>query len=258
LALANELLDCEVSGVKLLPDESAISSVSNKRVDARLLVKSELSESRALPDELVTCVVSGYRCVPADGQRCDETGEWTSRPQLVVCAVSNKTVRRDMCVASDISDRELLQSLARRSFKSEKWLHPDEAVPCHWHARWLARREEAICRRCELTFDRRLIVDGEFRYFRELMTRQRVGEDGSRFLEQLKSVPAIKRTSRAFFIRSRPKSSILFFRLHVETRFKMGVYDVGVVAKVSKGGVLKILSPFTEQIKKTETWKRVK
>lgn len=254
LALENELIQCEVSGAKILPSESAFSSVSNKRVDARNLVTGSFSQDQALPDELVTCVVCGKRGVPADGDRCEKTGEWTCREDLVRCAVSNKLIRKDMCVVSEVSGRHLLKDLARRSFRSKQWLHPDEAVRCYWNVGWLAKAEAGKCRRTGLTFDRRLIADHEFKYFTKLMCQEVLGQEGSQFLTEIAAIPQLKRTKRAHFIQSKPKSPFLFFRLVVETRFRLGVELIGLVAKVEKDGSLKVFRPLTLQDKNKRSW----
>ena len=80
-------------------------------------------------------------------------------------------------------------------------------------------------------------------------------ESGQQFLTDIKALQLVefKRLQSLSFIRRHAKSSVLFFRGVVETRFRMSVHHVLFVARVEENG-LNIISPLTEQLQ-DGTWK---
>ena len=256
LALKNELVTCSKSGRHLLPSETGLSSVSWIRVDSDLLRKSDFSENMALPEEFLTCAVSGRKGLPSDGVKCAVSGDWIGKSFAVNCEVIHQPVRPDLCVQSAVSGRWLLQTKARRSFRSREWLHPDEAAYCHWNGGYLRTSETRICQRTGLTFDSTLIdIDGVFEKLRPLMYGEIPVENAANLIATLKeTLPDVfKRLHTLCFIRRMSNSKTLFFRAHIDSRFRMECYYVTFAAKV-KDSRVEIISPLTREMN-DGTWK---
>jgi hypothetical protein len=73
--------------------------------------------------------------------------------------------------------------------------------------------------------------------------------DGTHYLSALqKAHPAsLKRTYKLAFIRRTPTSRICFFRALILSRFRIDLYKVAFVARIT-GDSIKIISPLTRQL----------
>ena len=250
LALIDEMVVCAKSGGRFLPSETEHSSVSNLRVDRRLLKKSDSSNSLALAEEMLTCAVSGRKGVSADGVICAETEQWIGRDFAKVCTVTNRFVRTDLCVQSQISQRWICQTHAIQSFRSGEWLHPDEAAYCYWNEDYLRMTLTAVCKRTGLTFALELIdKSGQFHLLKSFMSGQTSSEDAASIIQKIKDAEpvALKRLKRLFVTQRNPKSFIRFFRAQVESKWRLSVYYVLIVAKVENGKT-EIIAPLTREV----------
>ena len=250
LALIDEMVVCAKSGGRFLPSETECSSVSNLCVDRRLLKKSDFSNSLALAEELLTCTVSWKKGVPADGVTCAETEQWIGRDFAKFCTVTKRYVRTDLCVQSQISQRWICQSHAIQSFRSGEWLHPDEAAYCYWNEGYLRRTLTAVCKRTRLTFASELIgQSGQFHLLTSFMYGQSHSEDATAIIQKLKDAEPVtlKRLKRLFVMQRNPKSIVRFFRAQVESKWRLSVYYVLIVAKVEDGKT-EIIAPLTREM----------
>ena len=247
---------CAKSGGRLLPSEIDYSSVSNLRVDQRLLQKSEFSKSLALPEELRTCAVSDRKGVLADGVMCAQTGQWIAKEYARICSVTKRFVRADFCVESQISKRWMYQSHAIQSFRSGEWLHPDEAAYCYWNEGYLRKTLTAVCERTKLSFASELIDrTGQFHLLTPFMLERVPSEDAAARISTFKDKEpvALKRLQKLFVVQRSPNSTILFFRGHGESKWRLAFYHGLIVAYV-KDSKIEIMSPLTRQMS-DGTWK---
>lgn len=128
-ALAAEMVKCEETGGWFLKSHVAWSDVSRKRVDARLLISSDLPpHRRGLASETATCDVTGRRLL------LDEVG---------VSAVSRRTVALDQLV---------------RSARSGRVGTADETVTCAESGQVLLRDEVRLCEETGLVVDAKLLT----------------------------------------------------------------------------------------------------
>jgi superfamily II DNA or RNA helicase len=156
-ALRDALIPCDMTGKLGLPSELGTSSVSNKRVDQRLLASSVVSGERALPEEMATCEISGSQTLPAelvtsdisgkqfrrdqaaslkDGRTChtsecrpsDATGELLTPEQGDYCQASGKWVEHELLMPSAKSGRKALGSELRTCQITNRLLCPDEVA----------------------------------------------------------------------------------------------------------------------------------
>ena len=147
-------------------------------------------------------------------------------------------------------------SVALKSIKNQEWLHPSEAVYCHWKDGYLRAEETQICRRTRLSFDSSLIdKTGQFNRLTTFASGEIAAEDGQHLIEQFRSLQpiALNRLKKLFFIRSRPKSRILFLRGDVKSKWPFLYHYVIFAARV-KDNSAEILTPMTEQFPGGE-WK---
>lgn len=93
--IRTKMICCEVTQDLLLPNETATSTQSGKRVRTDLLKRSEISGKLALPEEM---------------QQCELTGSWAFPEELVVSQLSSKFFRNDQTETSDVSGRIAHQS----------------------------------------------------------------------------------------------------------------------------------------------------
>jgi len=253
LALKNEMVVCSKTGRMLLPVETGYSSVSNRRVDLKLLRQSDFSSSLALEEEMLTCNVSGKRGVPADGVICSETGKWVAKQFSEICTVTGEPVREDLCVRSDISGRLMRPSKSRitvkRESRSPEVLHPDETLYCHWYDGYFRKTEVRICARTGLSFLESQLDDrNQLKRISPFMYRNSdiALQDGAQYVNAAASQnpDALKRLRRLIFMRRNAKSKILFFRGHVDSKWRFSVYYVFFAARITHAG-LEIISPLT-------------
>lgn len=128
-----ETVKCASTSKLLLSDEVAKSDVSGKFVDDSLLVKSAVSDLRALPDELVTCTLSGKRVLPRETR---------------VCTVTRERALANLMVKSSVPDSKsyMLPGKEVRSAISNKPMAPNEAFTCPWFGDHLLPLEAATCK----------------------------------------------------------------------------------------------------------------
>ena len=119
---------CELSGV-LVPTECLEEcAFSGKRVLRHLLVLSEFSRRRGVPDALVTCEVSGKRLL---------------RDEVGVSMVSHRTVHIDLLVPSDLSGRLALPDEMKTCAFTGARLLPEEAGTSEVSGR-LSRSDQVV------------------------------------------------------------------------------------------------------------------
>lgn len=113
--LSGEARTCEITGRRLLLDETAISCVSGKTVDTDLLVPSAMSGDLAMRDEMSTCESTGDLILPRELGRCE---------------ISGKLVRSDLLQQSAVSGQKALQTLMVRCPERKELILPEEAEHC--------------------------------------------------------------------------------------------------------------------------------
>ncbi len=256
LALTDEMVVCAKSSRRFLPSETESSSVSRLCVDRRLLKKSDFSNSLALADEMLTCAVSGRKGVPADGVICSQTDQWIAKENARICSVTKRFVRAELCVESQISKRWMCLTHAIQSFRSAEWLHPDEAAYCYWNEGYLRMTQTVVCERTKLSFALELIDrSGEFQMLTPFMLERVLSENAAVRIPAFKNIEpvALKRLQKLFVLHRSPKSTILFYCGHVESKWRLAIYNVLIVARV-KDSKIEIIAPLTRQVS-AGSWK---
>ena len=196
-----------------------------------------------------SCVVCGKTGLPNEGFTCAESGNWLGKCHITTCTVTKRKYRPDLCVQSAVSHRWMHNKAARRSFRSGEWLHLDEAKFCHWNGRFLRADELRTCNRTGLTFAADLIDStGQFSKLLPLMFGEIIPLDGTHYLSAFeKAHPACsKRIYKLAFIRRTSTSRICFFRALIHSRFRIDLYKVAFVARIT-GDSIEIISPLTRQ-----------
>lgn len=127
-----ETVKCARSGKVLLLNEVAASAASKRLVDLSLLVKSDASELRALPEELVVCALSGERVLPSETSTCVTTGKLAVRELMVKSAAAG-------------SKSYMLPGREVRSSISKLPMAPTEAFYCPWLGVQVLPQEAGSC-----------------------------------------------------------------------------------------------------------------
>ena len=108
----------------------------------------------------------------------------------------------------------------------------------------------AVCKRTGLTFALELIdKSGQFHLLKSFMSGQTSSEDAASIIQKIKDAEpvALKRLKRLSVTRRNPKSFIRFFRAQVESKWRLSVYYVLIVAKVENGKT-EIIAPLTREV----------
>jgi hypothetical protein len=121
---------CEETGAELLVDELALSDASGKRVDRALLVRSEMSERKALARELVACGVTGKRGLPDETGLCTVSGLRVDTRLLVPSALSGKTALDRFMVTCAVTGKKVLPGELAQCAVTGKWVLPTLLVTC--------------------------------------------------------------------------------------------------------------------------------
>jgi hypothetical protein len=152
----DEMMQCPESGHWFCRDEMGECCVTGKRVDMRLLSRSELSGKMAMKAHLVTCAASGQRVLPRELERCSRTGElvlpnylgwcvatnaWVLKKHLVQCNLPEGLITDDNAyrVRSKTSGRVCANKLAKRCYWTGESLLPDEGALCHATQLWFGQ-----------------------------------------------------------------------------------------------------------------------
>ncbi|QDU66324.1 DEAD/DEAH box helicase [Engelhardtia mirabilis] len=164
---------CEVTGVRLLPDELGRSSYSGKVADLRLLQDSATSGRSGLAEEMVRCEitgavvlldeilkseVSGRQFRADEGARGGAADLLGHRSEFVECAASGKRILPQEAVTSDVSGRTFDRSIAVKSERSGRLGGPDEQATCRATKRTLLIDEVEECMVTHELVDRELLA----------------------------------------------------------------------------------------------------
>jgi hypothetical protein len=164
------MVTCEVTGAKLLPQETSQCTVTRKRVDLRLLGRSEVSGLPAMLREMRRCAVTRKLVLPSELEQCRLTGQWVLLGELESCAVTGTRARRDQMLQSNVSGRFVLPKRAIRSAISDRVGLPGEAVACAWLGKPILRDEAAGDRLTRMLVAKRLLnAAGELGPLRDLL-----------------------------------------------------------------------------------------
>ena len=90
IGFSHQIAECELSRRRLLRDELEPSSNSGRMVDSELLVASDVSGLRALPEEMFVCEATGRRLLPREVGVCAITSRRMDRRELKPSAVSGR------------------------------------------------------------------------------------------------------------------------------------------------------------------------
>lgn len=126
----DEVVSCESTGTRLLRDEVAVSEVSGRTCDKRLMDRSHASGKLALRDELRTCEQTGRRLLPSEVGKCAISGKTVDARLLEKSVVSGKLALKPFFVRSAVSDRSALQDEMVTCEESQAAILPTEASVC--------------------------------------------------------------------------------------------------------------------------------
>jgi superfamily II DNA or RNA helicase len=125
-ALRSQLRRCSVTGAWLRPDYTAVSAISGRVVDRRVMIQSALSSGRlGCPDEIAVCSVTGRKLLIDEVAKSDVTGRVIGRDELVKSAASERWAVLDEMVVCEETRKPLL---------------PDEVAQCSETKAWVDRR----------------------------------------------------------------------------------------------------------------------
>lgn len=157
IGATTEVQKCAHTGKQLLRDEVARSDASGKLVDKSLLIKSDGSYLRALPDELVVCELTAKRALPQETE---------------ICVVTRRRALRDRMVKSSVGNSSFYMSPGHevRSALSGKPMAPSEVYACPWFGDRLLPDEAATCKLTGLKVaPRALNAQGELEALRQAL-----------------------------------------------------------------------------------------
>lgn len=123
-----DLFKCESTGKTVPYDCLAICDISGQRVLRHLLVSSEESGRKALPQYIVTCSLSGKKILSDEVEKSSITGELVSKSLLKTSALSGKQAEPKFFGRCEFTDSEVLEDELEVSQISGKKYRKDEQL----------------------------------------------------------------------------------------------------------------------------------
>lgn len=158
VGLADQIVECAVTGKRLLRDEAVQSAVSGVWLDRAVAASSAASGKPARPDEMVSCQVSGARLLPAECEKSSVSGRLVDRrllhssavsgkfgldEEIGTCAFTGAVVLLEELVTSEVSGQRFRCDQSVRSASSGMSGHRSEFVACQATGEWLLPSETA-------------------------------------------------------------------------------------------------------------------
>ena len=130
MALAEYVVNCEVSGKKLLIDEVQKSSVTHKSVDASILKKSIISGKFAEPEYFGKCEFSGDELLKSELAVSEFSGKKYRIDQQLRSKASNKLGHKSEFIFCDLTSEPLAATEASRCEITGKLVLPGMLETC--------------------------------------------------------------------------------------------------------------------------------
>jgi superfamily II DNA or RNA helicase len=143
--LESEMVTCEVTGKRLLIDETATSAHSFRVADLDLFDTSDASGRLALKEEMKACEISGIKLLPIEAgtcaessrlvdirmlQECEETKQQALPEFFSMCGITNKRVISSKMVECGITKIYGLKNRMTWCEHSNQFIIPKRAVIC--------------------------------------------------------------------------------------------------------------------------------
>lgn len=159
VGVASQVVECVVTGKRLLVDEAVKSAVSGGWIDLDAASRSEATGAPARPDEMVVCEASGAKLLPAECARSDVSqrlvdlrllktsamsGKVGLEDEVGICEFSGTTVLADELATSEVSGKRLRRDEMVRSEASGIAGHRSEFVKCQETGCWFLPAESGV------------------------------------------------------------------------------------------------------------------
>jgi superfamily II DNA or RNA helicase len=143
---------CEIS-FQVLPELCLDEcDFSKKKCFVELLVVSEFSGQKMLPEFAVTCEVSGKVAARAETELSSATGKIVHRSLLRTSALSGQKAEIEQCAVCEFTNTTVLKSETVRSDKSGRLLRVDRAAKSSISGRTADQSEIVVCRFSDRSF----------------------------------------------------------------------------------------------------------